>query len=236
MLTAIAQDERERLLTRCASGRREKVLIRKSFDGNYYPLGLVKKQDSEILIAAHPSKIANTDKNYELVQYYLVEKNKKLSCFVCNDSVESNLITEEITKQMLQIVKRDFQLNQHPSTKCIALLVERETELLRKINIGIKELQIRLEEIKGLQISLIIKKRMICINTSEIEKLYENKLMAEVKLEFLTKPMKNDFKLFVVEKITDTLTRTPFIILYNFKNREVVLVPHNSVFQGEEKI
>ena len=36
--TAMAQEERERILTRCSAGRKQKVLNRKSFDGNYFPL------------------------------------------------------------------------------------------------------------------------------------------------------------------------------------------------------
>ena len=35
-LTAIAEDERERILTRCSGGRKEKVLTRKSFDNNCF--------------------------------------------------------------------------------------------------------------------------------------------------------------------------------------------------------
>lgn len=36
--TAMAQEERERILTRYSAGRKQKVLNRKSFDGNYFPL------------------------------------------------------------------------------------------------------------------------------------------------------------------------------------------------------
>ncbi len=57
--TGVAQDERERLLMRCASGRSNKILNRKSFDGNYYPLGLIKEEDSETLISTSPSKIVD---------------------------------------------------------------------------------------------------------------------------------------------------------------------------------
>ncbi|MGG3942807.1 recombinase family protein [Peribacillus psychrosaccharolyticus] len=56
-MTGVALDERERLLMRCASGRNNKVINRKSFDGNYYPLGLIKEEDSETLIGPSPSKI-----------------------------------------------------------------------------------------------------------------------------------------------------------------------------------
>lgn len=67
-LTAVAQDKRERILTRCSGGKREKVLTRKSFDGNYYPLGLVKVQGSETLILVASSKIVDPERNQELIQ------------------------------------------------------------------------------------------------------------------------------------------------------------------------
>ncbi|MBG9588302.1 recombinase family protein [Cytobacillus firmus] len=48
ILTAISQEERERLLSRVKEGRRVKVLIREAYDGKY-PLGYVKMASSEVI-------------------------------------------------------------------------------------------------------------------------------------------------------------------------------------------
>ncbi|MGD6842198.1 recombinase family protein [Bacillus infantis] len=81
-LTAVAQDERERLLTRCANGRKQKVLSRKSFDGNYKPFGMVKKDDSEKLIAAKPLNVLEPSMAQEFIQiqyiFYLYMYNYPL--------------------------------------------------------------------------------------------------------------------------------------------------------------
>ncbi|WP_394138483.1 recombinase family protein [Cytobacillus oceanisediminis] len=62
--------------------RMQKVLHRKSFDGNYCPLGLTKEQDSKKLIVAKPSKVINPAKNQEIIQiqyiFYLYMYNFSL--------------------------------------------------------------------------------------------------------------------------------------------------------------
>lgn len=294
-LTAVAQDERERLLSRYAGGRREKVITRRSFDGNYYPLGLVKDQESECLVAAKPSKVVDIEKNKELIQlqyiYYLylynfslrkiasilndkfgktkrgaswsyksvkyilqnpvysgklkgvleksnhylideanvekiidsttytliqcklnfektgrkrkdivrnpflnlcyrcgnylvVDNNGHLSCTTCKKSVDSTKIVEEIKRQMMQIIKNKYKLDHYPTNEHILSIRDIESEKLREVIIDIKKLQLRLEEIKSLETSETTKNRMIRINTVEIQKLYQEKQLIEVKLEF----------------------------------------------------
>jgi DNA invertase Pin-like site-specific DNA recombinase len=51
-LTSVAEDERIRILKRTSDGRKAKVINRKSFDGNYLPLGYIKKEGSERLVPA----------------------------------------------------------------------------------------------------------------------------------------------------------------------------------------
>jgi DNA invertase Pin-like site-specific DNA recombinase len=344
-LTAVAQDERERLLARCSGGRNEKVISRKSFDGNYYPLGLVKKQDTETLVPAKLSNIVDTERNQELIQIqyifylylfnfslrkiaatlnerfgktkrevdwtyksvkyilenpiyngklrgvlegsnhyliedanveqivdsatfmlvqkkldfekagrkknstarnpffnlcyscssYLIEKNGYLSCETCKELVDSTNIVEKIKLQMLNIINNHFNIEQYPTNDHISNLLERDTERLRAINIEIKKLQVRLEEIRGLDINQSIKDRMIKINTQEFISLNKTKAEIEVKLEFLNQPIKNGFQELLNKKVKKSLIRTPFIILYDFTNKEVVIVPHKNVLIQEGK-
>lgn len=66
LLTAMSQEERERLLKRVADGRRAKVLHRLTYDGKY-PLGYVKSANSDKI---HPARINTTsdeEKRNELV-------------------------------------------------------------------------------------------------------------------------------------------------------------------------
>lgn len=346
ILTGVAQDERDRLLTRCASGRSNKIIYRKSFDGNYYPLGLIKEDDSETLIAASPSNIVDIGKNQELIQLqyifylylfnyslrkiatilnerfgktkrgvnwsyksvkyilqnpiytgklrgvlnksnqylieganveklidsstfimvqkklefettgrkrkdvvrnpffnlcyrcgtYLVESKSLLSCHVCKESVDSTYILEEVKRQLMNIIKKQFNVEEYPLFNDISSLNELENEKLRIIKIEIKKLQNRLDEINSLNINQAIKRRMININTDETNILNKKSAEIEMKLDFLSKPISFETKNIEVAKVKEVLISTPFIILYDFIKKEVVLVLHNRVFGKEELV
>jgi hypothetical protein len=74
--------------------------------------------------------------------------------------------------QMLNIINNHFNIEQYPTNDHISNLLERDTERLRAINIEIKKSQVRLEEIKGLDINQSIKDRMIKINTGPLQKVH----------------------------------------------------------------
>ena len=67
-LTSIAEDERLRILKRTADGRKAKVVNRKSFDGNYLPLGFIKRDGSEKLVPATSFQTVEYSETIQLLE------------------------------------------------------------------------------------------------------------------------------------------------------------------------
>ncbi|OMF59313.1 hypothetical protein BK139_12975 [Paenibacillus sp. FSL R5-0490] len=82
ILTAISQEERERLLSRVKEGRRVKVLIREAYDGKY-PLGYVKMASSEVISPVNEETSDDLSKIQEIhILKYIFKTRGRFSSFI----------------------------------------------------------------------------------------------------------------------------------------------------------
>lgn len=165
---------------------------------------------------------------------YLLELNGMLTCPSCNKSVDSTKIVEKIKSRMVEIITKQCDFDDYIEESHINNIMEEESEQLRKLKILISKLQKRLEEIKDLDINKEVKSRMIQTNTEEIKKLFIKKGFIETKIEYFQKPTSDAFRKAFFDNVKECLISTPFIILYNFFKKEVVIVPHKNVFTKED--
>jgi DNA invertase Pin-like site-specific DNA recombinase len=71
LLTAFAEEELKVLHTRLNDGRRSKLLFHKNFDGNYPPLGMIKKNEDKSLVIATQKSTTNSEEiqNTEILKF-----------------------------------------------------------------------------------------------------------------------------------------------------------------------
>jgi DNA invertase Pin-like site-specific DNA recombinase len=332
-LTSSAQDERERILARCSGGRMAKVLNRRSFDGNFPALGLIKKEDNEKLLIASSTNVVdlgkdevliikyiyylylfnislrkiasilnrkfgktkrNKDWSYKSVKYilenpvytgalkgcleginhyfvdnanveqlidpstfifvqrklafekrgrktknryrnpffnlcyhcgsYLEEKEDLLRCKMCDVSVEFNMIKNLIVNEMYKWVS--IEKKKYHIQKQLVEISDRKKESLRTIKIELNKLNQRREEINQLFSEGVNKNNMLAINTIETSKFIQKKIELEMTIQYLENPDLNKLNENMNIKMKEMLILTPFLILINFKEKEVILLPH----------
>ncbi|MFD2446707.1 recombinase family protein [Bacillus sp. CGMCC 1.16607] len=80
LLTAMSQEERERILKRVSDGRKAKVLSRLAYDGKY-PFGYIKSKDDEKILPVYKEITSDEEKQKEIyiLQYIFYGYLMKMS-------------------------------------------------------------------------------------------------------------------------------------------------------------